>query len=273
VLGGTVWRWLGAGDGAADVLAQTIEAGPNLAPSGTINLIKTPVAGWANVTNVSDAEPGRGVEPDESLRLRRVAELAGAGSHSINALRADLLRYLDTTGSVTQQVTIFQNVTDAVDAAGLPPHTVECLIRGGVDLEIALLLLDAVGVCYATHGNVTNTVQDAQGFDHVVKFSRPTPINIWADVSVTKDPTEYPIDGNDRIKALIVAYGDAQKTGRDAVGSALAAQCFQVPGVLDCVVTVGISPAPVGLSYVIALRELAVYDTARIAITTYDSVP
>lgn len=273
VCGASVWRWLGAGVAVADVDAQALDVGPNAAPSGTVNLIKTPVGGWSGVINLLDADLGRSAEPDESLRLRRSAELASGGSHSINALRADLLRYLAGTNSTTQQVTIFENKTDVVNAAGMPPHTVECLIRGGVDQAIALLLLDAIGVCYATHGNISQTVQDSQGFDHVVKFSRPALINVYAAVTLVKDPTLYPLDGDAQVIAAIIAYGDAQRTGRDAVGTALASRVFTVPGVLDCTVLVAASPIPSLASLPIALRELAVYDSSRITVVATDGVP
>jgi hypothetical protein len=77
------------------------------------------------------------------------------------------------------------------------------------------------------------------------------------------------------VEAAIVAYGDAQATGKNAVSSSLVAQCFTVPGVLEVTsLFIGLAPAPVSTATIpISLRELAVYDTSRITVSTSDGVP
>jgi uncharacterized phage protein gp47/JayE len=274
-VGPTTWRWLGTGTGVDDVVAVTVANGPLAALSNTVTLIKTPVSGWQGVTNLLDADLGRLEEPDESLRLRRAAELAGAGSHSVNALRADLLSYLEQTQSTKTQATIFQNVTDTTDVDGMPPHTVECLIRGGDSQTIADLLLNQIGVGYATTGNQTLTSIDSQGFSHVIKFSRPVEKLIYATLQVVVDTATFPSDGVLQIQKAIIAFGDAQNTGRDAVASQILAQAFKVAGVLDVPICyIGLTPSPASSTTIpIALRQLAVHDTSRIVVTTSTGTP
>ena len=79
----------------------------------------------------------------------------------------------------------------------------------------------------------------------------------------------------EQIKAAIVAWGDARGVGRDTVASAVAAQAFTVPGVLDVpTVYIGTAPSP-GTSTTIAIsvRQRAVYDTSRITVTLSNGTP
>jgi hypothetical protein len=83
-------------------------------------------AGWNNITNPLDAKRGRAADTNETLRARREAELAAAGSGSVDGIRADLLRLEDEDGArVIDSCRVFDNDTDAFNADGLPPHSVE----------------------------------------------------------------------------------------------------------------------------------------------------
>jgi len=81
---GTLWDTLEDvtldSNGEGTVPAQSQETGPIEAVSGTLTQIETPVTGWNNVTNNSDAEIGRPEESDDELRRRMVTDLAISGS-------------------------------------------------------------------------------------------------------------------------------------------------------------------------------------------------
>jgi hypothetical protein len=271
IVDGTVtWKYLGEGTGAIDVASESVENGAIIAVAGDISEIDTPVAGWSNVTNLLDADLGVAQETNEDLRVRREEELADVGSSPLDAIRAKLLKVTGVTA-----VTMFQNVSDITDSDGLPPHSVEALVTGGEDQAIRDALLAAVAGGIQTHGTVTGTATDSEGTSHTIKFSRPNEIEIYVDVELTKDADEYPLDGDDQIKAKIVAYGDAQRTGKNAVATALIAQCFKVSGVLDVTVMhIGLASNP-SASTTIAIdsRELAKYDTSRITVLSSDGTP
>jgi uncharacterized phage protein gp47/JayE len=246
------WRFLGNGTGD-DIIT-----------------IETAVAGWDSVMNILDATLGSDIETDEDLRSRREEELASPGTSPIDALRTDLLLVTGVTS-----VTLFVNNTDTTDADGVPPHSVEALVRGGADQDIWDALLAGVAAGIGTHGTESGTSTDSEGNDHTMKFSRPTQINIYVDITCTYDVDLYPADGDDQIKAAIVAFGDAQDTGKDAVSSSIKAQCFTVPGVLDVTLAeIDTSPAPTTETTIaIALRELAVHDTSRITVASSPATP
>lgn len=270
--GSVVWAYLGSGDAYANVTANATETGPLPAYANEISIIKTPVSGWTGVNNFTDATLGTDAEQDESFRVRGEAELSGAGSHTKEAVEADILRQFR---NLVTSVDVLQNKADeTID--GMPPHSVECLIRGGDGQELANYIGGRiVGLGYATHGNQSYSVVDSKGITEIVKFSRPVERNIYVSVAVTKSAIDYPADGDDQIKKAIVAWGDAQRTGRDAVSSAIAAQAFSVAGVLDVTAClISLSPSPtLSTTIAIATRELAVYDTSRITVIVTNGTP
>jgi len=263
------WRRLGDGDGYDLVSFQSVDFGPVQGYAGTITMIDSPVAGWGGVYNLLDASPGQFAETDAELRIRRAQEIASIGSAPLDAIRAELLRVPGVTS-----VTVFENTTD-VTVDGITPHAVEALIEGGDETAIREALFAAVAAGIETCGGVSGSVVDTAGNSHTIKFSRPTSVNIYATLLVTKDPGVFPVDGDAQIKAAIVAWGDARGVGRDTVASAVAAQAFTVPGVLDVpTVYIGTAPSP-GTSTTIAIsvRQRAVYDTSRITVTLSNGTP
>lgn len=266
-----VWQYIGEGTAAADVATTAVNPGPILATSQTMTQIETPISGWESVVNLLDADLGRLLETDEDLRIRRFRELARLGAATKNAITAAV-----SAVNGVLSVRVFSNVTDETDADGVPPHSVEVLVRGGEDQDIWQAIFENVADGIRTHGDEIGTVVDSEGEDQEIHFSRPEEIEIYVDVEIIKDPDTYPENGDDQIKAAIVTYGDAQQGGKDAVASAISAQMFAIPGVLDVVaVLIDTSPGPsTSTTIPISLRQLAVYDTSRITVdSSADGVP
>jgi hypothetical protein len=278
--GGVTWTYLGDGAGAVDVAAASASTGPIVGVSRDISVIQTPVGGWSSVINLLDAKVGANVMTDSALRLLRVAELSAPGVATQNAIRAALLQVSGVTSA-----TVFVNNTDVTNVDGMPPHSVEALVQGGADQDVLNCMFASVAAGVAYQGTTTGVVVDSQGTAQTVKFSRPAQILIYDDVTLIKDPNVYPSNGDALVQAAIVAYGQAQATGKDAVASSIGAACFPVyasgvlvagvAGVLDVtLVKIGTAPAP-GSSATIAIstRQLAVHDTSRITVHSSNGTP
>lgn len=240
------WTYLGTGTGAVDVLARADESGPITASARDLIVPGTSVAGWESAINLLDATPGRDAATDEELRLLREAELASGGNTPIDALRADLLQVEDVLAC-----TIFVNNSDVTDVDGMPPHSVEALVRydgvtptSAFDQSIWDALLANVAAGIQTHGLISGTATDSQGSLHTMKFNRPTNIPIYVRMGVTYDADEYPEDGDALIETSITDWGDTQLTGKNAVPSSIVWRAFQVDGVLRADY-VAISTAPI----------------------------
>lgn len=266
------WRFLGPGTGAIDLLHRATDTGPLFSNSGTITEIVTPLGGVLGVVNVLDVTPGRNQMGNPQLRVLREQELASRGTSPVDAIGADLLQKVTGVTSVT----VFMNTGDITDSDGVPPHSVECMVTGGADQDIWDQLRLSVSGGIRTHGDLPGFSTDSYGTLQVMKFSRPDPVNIYVSMTVTVDADTFPDDGETEIKDAIVKWGNAQKTGKNAVSRAIGAQAItQVSGVLDTPsVLISIAPSPtVDTTIQISRRQQAVYDTSRIAIVTTEDVP
>lgn len=269
--GAAHWRYLGEGTAAIDVSARASAVGPLVANSGTITEIVTPVGGWLGVVNVLDAAVGANQMSNEALRVLRMVELAKPGSGTVDAIEADLvaLKNPDVISAI-----VFHNEDDVTDADGVPPHSVEALVRGGSDQAIWNQLLQSVVAGIKTWGTEVGTAADRRGRLQTMRFSRPVEIPVYVVLTVERDPLTFPADGEDAIKTAIVAWGDAQATGKNVVASRLAAAAFIDESILDVAALIGTAPAPgTDVTIQVGTRELMALDTSRISITFVDGVP
>lgn len=266
--GTAVWRYMG--DGAAYALCdiESEDTGPKVGAAYTINQIGTPVAGWLGTRNSHDAVLGSDVETDASLRARREDELRANGSGTVESIRADVLAVEDVTSC-----TVYENTTDAV-VDSIDPHTFETVVLGGVDADIAQAIFDTKPAGIGTTGSTSVTVADTQGFNHTVKFTRPTEVAIYVVYNLTYDANLLPADAATQIKDSLIAWGDAQKVGKDAVAAAILARAFMITGILDGTAYIGTAPAP-GTSVTVAIsnRQLATYDTGRVTVNLTPATP
>lgn len=264
------WRYVGDGLGHAPVAAEASLYGALAAAAFDITSIVTPVSGWTSVNNSSAAVLGNAVETDEDYRVRQEETLSADGTSIINGIRQAIL---DVSG--VTHCTVFMNTTDVTDVDGVPPHSVEAVVLGGLDQAIADALLGSVAAGIGTHGTTTTSAVDSAGNSHVIKFTRPAQISIWVDIELIKNVKLYPSDGDAQVKAAVVAWGTAQDVGKDSVSSAIKGSCFAVPGVLD--VTVGqigtSNPPTTETTIVITSRQLAVYDVARVTVISTNGTP
>jgi uncharacterized phage protein gp47/JayE len=245
---------------ALTVDAEAESAGHVLAYAHTITEIATPVSGWAFADNVLDATPGRDVETDAALRLRREREVQGAGAGTVGAITAAL----SAVASV-RQVVVFENPTDTTDADGLPPHSIEALVLGGSDTLIRTALWATKPAGIRTHGSTTGTTLDADGVARSVAFTRPTEVSVYLTLVVAVRRDTYA--GGAAVKAAALAVGEVLLAGDTVRLSTLIRAVMGVAGVVDVVALCGLASGSVfPFNLAMTRRQLASFDSARITV-------
>jgi uncharacterized phage protein gp47/JayE len=260
----------GAPGQTTTVDVESVDLGPVEARAGTLTGIVTSVAGLAAVTNAEDAKLGLALETDAELRARRTLELHASGGASAEAIRA---RISQLAGVVAVQV--FENPTPTTDAEGMPPHSLEVLVDGGMPADIGAALLDVKPLGIEAHGLETVTVSDAAGREHVLRFTRPEAVDVYVRLDVIADSLKFPSDGAAQVRQALLDFAEVSLViGRDVTAAALIAQAFKVPGVLDVAVYIGLAVDPATSATVeINRREWADLDSARIAVNVAYGVP
>jgi hypothetical protein len=206
-------NWLCVGTGTGYVITEfdAQETGPIIANAGTLTNVETPLAGWETVYNVTDAYVlGAGSFSDAQLRALREEELNSGGL----AAQPAIVRYLLDTVPNILGVSVYTNDLDTTDAFGLPPHSIQCVVTGGADADVAQRIFETVAGEIATYSGAGNyqTVVDGQGGAHRIYFDRPTKTAIYLIAAVTYDPATFPVRADssldtDGIVNALVAYG------------------------------------------------------------------
>jgi len=238
--------------GPIDLVSE--ETGEIVANTGTLTVIETPLVGVDSFVNESDAELGAKILSDADLKLKRNQELQIAGSATIDAIISEL-----SARENVEAVIVFQNIFSIVDLDGRPPKSLDIVVLGDDEQDLADAIFLVVGGGNETIGDITKTVFDSKGFSHQIKFSRPTEIDVHIELDLTVG-SNYPVDGDVQVEAALLAYGNLQKIGQDVVvfgSDPLICSFDQIPGISDVVVRIGKAPGPANdNNVVIVARQL-----------------
>lgn len=91
-------------------------------------------------------------------------------------------------------------------------------MEGGDEQEIAdtIFVFGALGI--EPYGAITRTVEDIDGNELSVSFSRPTTVHIKLAIEYTKyDEELFTSSGEDGIKDAAIAYGNSLNIGNDVI--------------------------------------------------------
>lgn len=149
-------------------------------PSGAVNEIFTPIAGIESVTNPDDARGGSSQESDSELRTRYIDSIQlGQGS-----TRSAVFAELSNIASVDRAY-VYENSTNTEDGDGRPAHSIECIVLGGEASEIANAIYRRKPAGIETFGEQSHSILDANGDLHVIRFNRPTEVDVWVKYFLT----------------------------------------------------------------------------------------
>lgn len=260
-------------DGSVTLPAQATVAGAdgNVAKE-TITTIVNPgiPEGITSVSNPAAFEGGRARETDEEYRDRYYKSVDYAGGVNADAIRGEILQNVEGVYAVI----VYENDTDEEDSDGLPAHSIEAVVYGGLDGDIAKQIFRRKAAGIQTHGSKSVAVLSDSGATYTIKFSRPTLIDVWVKITdLVTDEDKFPTNGNALIKAAIIDYIGSDANGGTTIGediyyNRLPAVIYTVPGVLDFELTISSNGSTYGYDNIeIGSRQKAVTEESKVSIT------
>ena len=166
----------------------TNDYGRYIFPNGTITEIVTVITGFDSVENLILPTYGRLQETDVELRHSYLAKSAIRSTRMIDSICSQLI---DNVANV-ESATGYENDTDDTDSEGRPPHSVEIVVDGGDENEIATVILDKKAAGIQTFGDVTVNVATEYGDTVPISFNRPEYVYVWMKITLDADSSHLP---------------------------------------------------------------------------------
>lgn len=178
----------------------TEEYGKITLPYGIVTKMINNVTGFTAVTNLLEPTYGRKQESDIELRQSYIAKSALRSNTMIESIVGELLNNIENVESASG----YENDTDYVDSRGLPPHSIEIIVEGGDNSEIAQAILRRKAGGIQTYGSIEVGVPGVYGDTIPVRFSRPDYLYTWLKVVLHGDKSQLPTNyASLTIQALI----------------------------------------------------------------------
>ncbi|MCK5610310.1 hypothetical protein KAR91_51030 [Candidatus Pacearchaeota archaeon] len=112
------------------------------------------------------------------------------------------------------------------------------------DQEVAQAIKDSKPAGIRPYGDIKKTVTDSENFDHEIRFSIPTIVNVYLEIDLIVDGN-FPDEGITEIKNNIVEWGNDLGVGTDVIVSPqLISIIGQTVGITDIVIRIDTSPSP-----------------------------
>lgn len=226
--------------GSSGMFDATVD-GPNDAAPGEVSEIVTPETGWLACYNLLSAVTGRNDETDEELRVRMYLR---DGYSTEEAIRKKLMNSVSGVSSVT----VKSNRSHVVDSDGRDPHSIEVVVVGGLDQEIAdaLWTVQPGGIKYWADmvlGGVEATVTDSTDRPQTIQFGRPYSMVLHARVRLHLYGEEvFPADGLLLVRDAILEWARTEfASGKDVLISRFYVPIYKIPGVRAADIFVGLS--------------------------------
>ena len=201
-----------------DIEARKKGSSGNVAANSIVNIEDT-ILGVDSVNNPNKTSSGRDREEDENYRNRIRTSIGDLNVTSLRALYLDLINYEYVRG--------VQPIDNSADQNGssLDTHQAEIIVDAepGHEDEIAQTIFDnvpmGIDLVNGVNGQATTgsaTLPNGQSF--TVKYSNPSDVDIYVDVSVVYDS---PIT-KDEVKDEIIEYIGGTKTNGELIYGELA---------------------------------------------------
>lgn len=237
-----------------------------------ITVIVNPSADIASVTNLVASSGGRDKETDVEARERSDVTVEGQGSGTTAAVRAELLKISDVRAAF-----VIENDTMDTDVYGTPGKSLQAMVLGGSDEQIAQAILRKKAGGIQAYGTTVIPTKDIGGHEHLIGFTRAVEKRVYAKVTLTTDST-FTSTGENDVKNALVGYIGGERTnlsvtgglsmGKDVIYAKALVHIMRITGVADAEVTLSLD----GITYntdniAIAINEVAQLDATDIEVT------
>lgn len=182
------------GSGRADFRSEQLGSF-SLAKNTTLT-IETVTLGLTNAVTFENAEVGVEEETDTQLRERFLFSRTKNAQNSAEAITAKIAALPDV-----KQVRVLENNTAQRDALGVEPHSIDVIVYGGNDEEIANVIYQNKGAGVGLQGNtLANLKKD--GEMRPIRFDKVSLVDIQVSMRCVRYEDFTEID-KDQIKKLL----------------------------------------------------------------------
>ena len=206
---------------------ETEKFGKIQLPNDVITKLVDNIAGFTNVRNRLQPIYGREAQTDVELRQAYIAKSALRSNTMVDSVVAEILN----TVVGIETVSGFENDTDFVNDRQMPPHSIEFVVEGGEDSEIASAILRKKAGGIQTYGSVVVDVPGKYGDSIPIKFNRPTYIYVWLKIVLHCKRSSLPDNYKKMVSSLIVEKNKKISTGKNLLIQTLIESLYEaIPG-------------------------------------------
>ncbi|MDC4238315.1 baseplate J/gp47 family protein [Pasteurella multocida] len=158
--------------------------------------IETITLGLNSVTTSVDAEIGIEEETDSQLRQRFSKSRARNAINSAEAIEGEIGDLADV-----KQVIVLENNTAQVDSAQVQPHSINVIVEGGNETDIAQVIYKNKGAGIGLQGDTSVNLM-INGKQRTIKFDKATPVDVHISMTLVRYEDFTEID-KDEVKRML----------------------------------------------------------------------
>lgn len=181
---------------------------------------------YANKTgakyNKANKAPAIMVNSNENIRYVTVDNISGGADQETDASFRERINFSNqtvepsspyngiitavkkVTGVTAVQIIANDTMVDDIET-NTPAKSIHIYVNGGYKDDVAEAIFGSISAGILTVGKQAVNVTDIAGGEHTIRFDYPTTKDIYVSIHLTKT-NEYPLDGDDQVKKIVMKY-------------------------------------------------------------------